>query len=246
MTIFEQLKRSWVVAKKNLAIYYLKGPVVVFGLLLPAFLFISFSLKRQISVESLIPGLLGMALFFTVSSITPGIMPWETRMKTLERLVSSPISVWAIVLGDILASFLYGLIISTAVFLLSTIFLGKLIISLPLVLGTILAAFCFSSLGALISSLPTDTPSNVMMLATLVKFPLVFISGVFVPIAEMGDLRVISYLSPLSYYTDLLRQLVQGESHFSLSTDLLALLGFCIILFIAAIKFHEKSMTKWF
>ena len=246
MKLFEQFKRSWVVTKKNLAIYYLKGPVVIFGLLLPAFLFISFSLKRQISLESLVPGLLGMALFFTVSSITPGIMPWETRMKTLERLISSPISLWAIVLGDILASFIYGLLITTAVFLVSMVFLGKLIISFPLILGTVLAAFCFSSLGALISALPTDTPANTMMLATLVKFPLIFISGVFVPIAEMGNMKAISYFSPLSYYTDLLRQVIEGESYFGTSIDLVALLGFCIVLFVSAIKWHEKSMPERF
>ncbi|KKS50766.1 MAG: ABC transporter permease protein [candidate division WWE3 bacterium GW2011_GWE2_42_25] len=196
MIILEQLKRSWAITKKNLTVSFLRGPVIVFGIVMPAFLFVSFSLKRQISIESLIPGLLGMSLFFTVSSITPGIMPWETKMKTLERIISSPVKLWAIILGDVLSSFIYGILITIPIFFVSSLFLGKLIINIPIFLATILAAFCFSSLGELISSIPTDNPSNAMMLSTLIKFPLIFISGIFIPLTEMGSLRIVSFFSP--------------------------------------------------
>jgi len=242
--MIDQIKRSWAVVKKNLAIYYLKGPVLIFGMFMPAFMFLSFSLKRQISLEFLIPGLIGMALFFTVSSITPGIMPWETRMKTLERLTSTPISIWAIVLGDIFASFIYGFLITSVVYIICMLLLGKLIISLPLIIGTILAAFCFSSLGSLISVPPSDTPANTMMLATLIKFPLIFISGIFVPISEMGYFRSISYLSPLSYYTDILRNTIQGDGYFGDAINLLVLFVFSVILFTLSIKLHAKFIPK--
>jgi len=58
MSIFEQLKRSLVISKKDLSIYYLKGPVIIYGLLLPAFLFIAFAVGRNLSTSFLIPGLL--------------------------------------------------------------------------------------------------------------------------------------------------------------------------------------------
>jgi len=102
MNIFEQLRRSFAITKKDLSIYYLKGSVIIQGLLIPAFVFISFIFKREMSLDSLIPGLLGMALFFAVSAITPVIIPWETRMRTFERLVSSPVYLWVILLGDIM------------------------------------------------------------------------------------------------------------------------------------------------
>jgi len=246
MIILEQLKRSWAITKKNLAVYFLRGPVIVFGIIMPAFLFVSFSLKRQISIESLIPGLLAMSLFFTVSSITPGIMPWETKMRTLERIISSPVKLWAIILGDVVSSFIYGSLITTVIFLISSLFLGKLIINIPIFLSTILAAFCFSSLGELISSVPTDNPSNAMMISTLIKFPLIFISGIFVPIIKMGNLKTISFFSPLTYYTDLLRGYVENKGYFNPTINLLALLIFSIIFFILAIILHKKSMPKRF
>ena len=184
MNIFEQLKRSFAITKKDLSIYYLRGPVIIQGLLIPAFLFIAFSFKRDLSLDFLIPGLLGMALFFSVSAITPVIAPWETRMKTFERLISSPISIWAIILGDIVASVIFGLFIIFFVLLAGVVLLGIKIISFPLIIGTLIGAFCFSALGTLISAHPADNPSNIMLFSTLIKFPLIFISGIFISISE--------------------------------------------------------------
>ncbi|MDD3098610.1 MAG: ABC transporter permease [Candidatus Pacebacteria bacterium] len=246
MRIFEQLKRSFAITKKDLSIYYLKGSVIIQGLLIPAFVFISFILKREMSLDMMIPGLLGMALFFAVSAITPVITPWETRMRTFERLVSSPVYLWAIILGDIMASVLFGLFVVSFIVLAGIILLGVEIISFPLIFGTIIAAFCFSSLGTLISAPPADKPSDIMLIASIIKFPLIFISGVFIPITEMGVLKILSFFSPLTYYTDLARYSIQGTSYFSPVVDLLVLSVFTIFLFVIAVKWHEKSLDKRF
>ena len=246
MNFIIQLRRSLAVTKKDLFVFYLKGPVIISGILMPSFLFIAFIIGRNFSLSFLMPGLLGMALFVTVSSIGPVIAPWETRMRTFERLISAPIALWAIILGDIIASLLFGLFITFFIFLIGIILLGVEMVSLSLVIGTIIAAFCFSSLGLLISAPPTDNPSNIMMLSSMVKFPLIFISGVFVPISSMGKWKVISYISPLTYYTDLARYSVEGTNYFSPVVDLLALLGFSILFFFIAIIWHRKSLTKRF
>lgn len=246
MNFIGQLKRSLAVTKKDLFVFYLKGPVVISGILMPSFLFIAFAVGRNLSMSFLVPGLLGMALFVTVSSIGPVVAPWETRMKTFERLVSAPIYLWAIILGDIFASLMFGLFITLFIFIVSVILLGVEIISLSLVIGTVIAAFCFSSLGLLISAPPTDNPSNIMMLSSMIKFPLLFISGIFVPIDNMGNWKFISYISPLTYYTDLARYSISGASNFSPAVDLLALLGFSILFFTIAIGWHKKSLTKRF
>lgn len=246
MRIFEQLKRSFAITKKDLSIYYLKGSVIIQGLLIPAFVFISFILKREMSLDMMIPGLLGMALFFAVSAITPVITPWETRMRTFERLVSSPIYLWAIILGDIMASVLFGLFVVSFIVLAGIILLGVEIISFPLIFGTIIAAFCFSSLGTLISAPPADKPSDIMLIASIIKFPLIFISGVFIPITEMGALKILSFFSPLTYYTDLARYSIQGASYFSPIIDVLVLSIFTIFLFVIAVKWHKKSLDKRF
>ena len=230
--------------KKN-RIYYFKGHALIFGLLLPAFLALSFIIGRNIPVEVLTPGLLGMAVFFTATSIAPGVMPFETRGRTLERLASAPVSTWAMFLGDVLASFLFGLLIST-VMIIVCLFLGVNIVN-PLILGLsmILASFCFAAFGILLSVPPTDTPSSIMMLATVIKFPLIFISGVFIPISELPSWGVVvSSLSPLTYFTDLARHSIQGTGYYPVALDLIALLAFSAIFLIAGIKLHERTLPK--
>ena len=38
-----QARCAWVIAKKNARVYYLKGPVVTFGIVFPLFFYLSFA-----------------------------------------------------------------------------------------------------------------------------------------------------------------------------------------------------------
>jgi ABC-2 type transport system permease protein len=239
----EQLERAFAIAKKDLRIYYKRGPVVIFGLIMPLFLFLAFSIGRSMPVEQLFTGLLGMTLFFSSMSIGPAIVPFEARSRTLERLISAPVSVWAIFIGDVIASFVYGLLISTVPLIMGLVLGVNMGNSLVLCLGVILAALCFASFGVLLSAYPpTDVPSTVMMISNLVKFPLVFISGVFIPIQGWG--RIIASVSPLTYFTDLVNYCTQGNSYYSVFVDFIALIGLTSLFLIVAIKIHEKTLPE--
>lgn len=242
----EQFRRSLAIVKKNIRIYYSKGPVVIFGLLVPFFLFLSFYIGRNIPVEALLPGLLGMTAFFTATSVGPAIVPWEARAKTLERLISSPISIWTIFLGDVLSSFLFGVVVSIFPVVVG-LFIGVEIANLLILgFGILLATFCFASFSVLLSAYPpTDTPAGVMMLSSMIKLPLVFISGIFIPIEELPVWgKTISSISPLTYFTDLARYSMQDTSYYPIELDFTVLAAFTIIFFVAAIKIHERTMQK--
>ena len=245
--LFYQSKRSWAIAKKNLRIYYKRGPVIIFGLIMPLFLFLAYFMGRNIPIENLFTGLVGMTIFFSSMSIGPAIVPFEARSRTLERLLSTPISIWALLMGDILASFLYGFLISFIPLAIGFILGINIVNGLVLILGMGLAAFCFSAFSVLLSAYPpTDIPSTVMMISNLVKFPLVFISGVFIPIGEMqGWGRIAASFSPLTYFTDLVNySTTQGISYYSVFVDFVALAGFTVLFLVLAIKIHEKSFSK--
>ncbi len=242
----EQFIRSLAIVKKNIRIYYSKGPVVIFGLLVPFFLFLSFYIGRNIPAEALLPGLLGMTAFFTATSVGPAIVPWEARAKTLERLISSPISIWTIFLGDVLSSFLFGVIVSIFPVFFG-LFIGVEIVNLSILgFGILLATFCFASFSILLSAYPpTDTPASVMMFSSMIKFPLVFISGIFIPIEELPVWgKTVSSISPLTYFTDLARHSIQGTSCYSVELDLTVLAAFTIIFFVTAIKIHERTIQR--
>jgi len=245
---WEQLKRSFAIAKKDIRIYYSKGPVVVFGLIFPLFLLLAFTIGRNVSAKELFPGLIGMAVFFTATSVGPAILPWEARSKTLERLVCSPVSVWAIFFGDILASFIFGMLISLVPLIVALAIGVEIMDLLVLVSGVILATFCFASLSVLLSVYPpTDIPSTVMMLSSLIKFPLVFISGVFVPIEQLPEWgRIVASASPLTYFTDLARYSISGTSFYSVPVDLAVLTVFTVLFLVGSVKLHERFLPQRF
>jgi len=239
-----RLGKSLSIAKKDLKIYYGKGPVVIFGILLPFFFFFAFLVGREMPPLSLVAGLSGMATWFTSTSISPVIAPWETRTKTLERLVFSPISVTEMLIGDILGSMTLAFSISTVTIFAVAAILGLTPVNfLTLLLGIILASFCFSAIGVLISALPTDTTSDIMMLSTLIKFPLIFVSGIFIPVENLpGWGTIISQLSPLTYFVDLVRFSFSGSG--SPWVDIGALFGFSLFFLLAADFSHRKTLPK--
>jgi ABC-2 type transport system permease protein len=244
--LIEQLRRSFVIIKKNIRIYYSKAPVVIFGLITPFFLFLSFYIGRNMPAEAFITGLLGMTTFFTATSVGPAIVPWEAMARTLERLVSAPISIWALFLGDVLSSFLFGVIFSSVPLMIGG-FIGAEIVN-PMILGLaiILASFCFASLSILLSAYPpTNSPATIMMQSSLVKFTLVFISGIFIPIEEMPLWgKFVSLISPLTYFVDLAKYSMQGNSNYPIALDFVVLIAFALIFLVTAVKIHGRTIQK--
>ncbi|MGC8849158.1 MAG: ABC transporter permease [Candidatus Bathyarchaeia archaeon] len=241
----DQFKRALAICVKDIRIYYFKGPVIIFGLLLPLFLFAAFLIGRGLPSQFLVSRLTAITIFSTATAVAPMIMPWETRARTLERLISSPISIATIILGDVLASFMFGAFFSLVPVIISLIMNVKLIHPLLFLVSVLMASFCFSSLAAILSTPPADVPANVMMLSGLVKFPLIFISGIFIPLEGMPEWgRLIASLSPLTYFTEIAAYSIEGVSFYPIELDILILLGFCIAFIVAAIKLHERSMAK--
>ena len=242
----EQVRRAWAIAKKDIRIYYVKGPVLIFGIFMPVFLFLAFFMgSRQLPLAFLLPGLVGMTLFFTATAVSPAIFPWEGQAKTLERLASCPITIEAIVLGDMIASILFGIGITVI-----TIFIG-LALGLSLLHGIImttaifLAACCFSAIGMLLAVPPTNVPSNIMMLSSLIKFPLVFISGIFIPLEQMPSWGLaLAACSPLTYFTDLVRYSFTGEHFFTVMIDIAALGVFALVFTAGTMYLHKRTMPK--
>jgi ABC-2 type transport system permease protein len=83
------------------------------------------------------------------------------------------------------------------------------------------------------------------MISSFVKFPLIFISGVFVPLSEMPEfVRNIALISPLTYFTDLARYATGDKNYFAVGIDLLVLVLFTVVAWIIAVKLHNRTLPK--
>lgn len=242
-----QLKRSFYISMNYFRIYYNKPPVLIQGVLFPVMLFFAFTVGRIIKPIYMVSGLMTMVLFLTSTSIGPVIFPWETMRKTLERLMTCPISIKTILLGSVWSSFIYGFMFSFVPLLLGFFFL-----SVPLTLGIFLVligmftgALSFSSFSLILSTPPTDTPGNTMILTVLIKFPLIFISPLFVPISSSP----LTFVSPLSYFIDIIN-VGLGEASafgaFGLLIDFTVLIAFGLGFLFLSFFIHQKTLQKRF
>jgi len=254
MTVYVENTNSWrfqlhgalVILKKNIVLYYLKPPVLIFGVLFPVFFFLAFKMGRPITPENIVPGMVAMAVWFTASAVGPLVTPWERRAKTYERLIATPVSLQAMIAGDILSGLLFGACLSIIPVILGLILTDVAITSfLPLIAGVILGAVSFSSLGVLLAAPPASSPSNIMLLSNLVRLPLLFVSGIFLPISEMPIwARWVSPFSPLSYAGDLIAIGFGRRGYFSLWLNPLMLIVFTAILIWGSYKFHRRWRSK--
>ena len=223
-----QVRAALVVARKDVLIYYFKPPVVTFGLVFPLFFFLAFAVGRPVPLSSLVPSVLAMALFFSASAVGPLITPWERQARTWERLVTSPASLEAILAGDVLAASVFGAGITLLPLVLGLVVTpARITAPLELVAGLLLGALAFAALGVLLAARGTDAPSEVMMLSNLVRLPLIFVSGVLVPLDQVPAWgRWVAPLSPLTYGADLLRGGLGEARFFPAWVDALALVAF--------------------
>jgi len=242
----EQVRRAWAIAKKDIRIYYFKGPVLIFGVFMPVFLFLAFFMgSRQLPLSFLISGLIGMTLFFTATAVSPAIFPWEGQAKTLERLASCPITIEAIVFGDMIASILFGIGITIVTVIIGLALGLSLLHGITLLAAIFLAACCFSAIGMLLAVPPTNVPSNIMMLSSLIKFPLVFISGIFIPLEQMPAWGlVLAVCSPLTYFTDIVRYSFTDTHYFPLLIDTIALAVFTLVFTVGTMYLHKRTMPQ--
>src|SRR4030042_497844 len=169
---YESINNIWMLTKKNITLYIKKGPVLIFGLLFPFFMVISWILGRSISLGQIFIGIIAMTSFFTATAVSPVILPIETREKSLERILSAPVSLNEILLGITIASTLYSVIITSMIAMIFIILIPTLDLSLTafilVFLGILLMGILGSLLGLLISAKKSDQTSDIMILMNLI------------------------------------------------------------------------------
>ena len=236
------LTAAWAIAKKDMRIYYIKPGTLMFGILFPLSMFLSFAIGRNTPVSTMIAGLIAITIFFSSSSVGPMAIPTERRVKTFERLLSAPISFYSVFLGKTIGGFLFGLVIGIIPLLIGMAWFDTQIVNITaLVIGLSLTSFCFAALGIMFASFPTENPGDIMMMLNFVRLPLMFISGVFLPIASLPYWgQIVAAFSPLTYANDIIQYALQGKTYYGLLLDSLILLLFIGIFQVIGTQLQRK------
>ena len=84
-----------------------------------------------------------------------------------------------------------------------------------------------------------------MMLSSLVRFPLIFISGIFVPIASLQGIALAAvYCSPITYLVAGFDLSLLGSTAIPIGLTWAALIGFSVVFVALASVLHRRNLMK--
>ncbi len=185
-------------------------------------------------INFLTPGVISQAILFM--AVFSGIeLIWDRQFGFLKATLVAPVSRFEVVLGRVLGGATVATFQGLIVLLLALLvgFKPQSFTIIPLAVCLMfLIALLFSALGTAIASLMKDFHGFQLIMNFLVM-PTFFLSGAIFPLNNVPRLiQVVSYINPLTYGVDGLRQVLTGTAHFGLTTDVsvLGIVGIILLL----------------
>jgi len=158
-------------------------------------------------VDFLLPGIVVMGFFMNGLFGIPGAILFARDQRVLRRYWVTPLTVPRFLAGISLGHLALCILQFALVFVVGRFALGATVnfASLSAALVLLLTAATFMAFGFLIASV-SKTANSGMAIANILNMPMMFLSGLFFPIAGLpGFLRVIVHVNPVSYLADNLR-----------------------------------------
>jgi len=237
------------IAENDLRQSFKSVRLVVWSLLFPIFMMFTFSFRPDLSGGGtdvnyirtvLIPGIVGMTAMFGSINETMSIV-WDKSLGVFDRILAAPVSSTSIILGKTMAGAVMGMISSLALLVIGSLLFGVSFPNLAVViLIVLLASFSFTGIGTIISGLASE-PREAMMLSNLIRFPMMFLGGVFFQIEAMPPpLQIVAKALPLTYATDALR----ATSMFTVLFDAAVLLAYTVAMVMIGTVSLMRVLTR--
>jgi drug efflux transport system permease protein len=196
------------------------------------------------SAYFMIPGMIGMILYFIMALLTASSIVRERERGTIEQLIVTPIRSWELVTGKVLPYVILGFFDAFEILLVGHYwFKVPIRSSLGLVFGTS-GLLLLSSLGiGLFASTIANTQQEAFLTVLFTMLPSIFLSGFFFPLDAMPKfLQIISYIIPLRYFLIIIRALtLKGVGIVAIQDEVIALTIFGIVIMgAAALRFRKR------
>lgn len=183
--------------------------------------------------QFLAPGVLAQSVMFV--AIFYGItIVWERDLGQLNKLISTPTSRSAIVLGKTLSAGIRGIFQAVAILILAAIMRINISLNPLNILGilviTILFGMCFSSLSICLASV-FKTRERMMGIGQAITMPLFFASNAIYPLSMMPNwIKYIATINPLTYIVNAIRTLMITNDFSQFPLDIAVIVGSTAIL----------------
>lgn len=196
-------------------------------------------------IAFLVPGILAMSLMqLGLFGTAPAIVSLR-QDGVLRRLGATPLPRWQLLVSQVLMRLTIGAVQTAVIIGIGVAWFNVQVEGnwFALIGIVLLGALTFVGIGYFIASI-ARTVEAASGISSGVNFPMMFLSGIFFPVASLASvpiLAVIIKLMPLTYLGDALRQItVQGVPNFPMAVDIAVLAGWFLVCSLLSIR-----LFKW-
>jgi ABC-2 type transport system permease protein len=184
------------------------------------------------TVNDFLPGIITMYVLFSISLVAAAIND-ERKKGTLERLITTRLTVGELFFGKFLASVFRGFI---QTFILLALSYAVFHIFTPLsfiesLLFALLFALACSSIGLLIPSIAKTGEASTWV-GVFFTMTMTMLGGTFFTISKGTVLYTFSKISPNTYANDAFKTLINGGSISKLDLDIAVMAGITVVVLI--------------
>jgi ABC-2 type transport system permease protein len=174
-----------------------------------------------------LPALVAVLSMMQTMLLTALSVAREREQGTFDQLLVTPYTPAEILVGKAVPSILVGFIQSTLILLISILWFRIPMVGSPFTLYSGLLMFTVASVGIGLSiSALSKNMHEAMLYTTLLLTPLILLSGLTTPVADMPEaMKWINAVNPFRYAIDLVRRVyLEGVGLASVMGDIIALL----------------------
>ncbi len=180
-----------------------------------------------------VPGLMAMIAIMSAMTGLASAITRERELGTLDGIMVTPVRRGSVVVGKVLAQSIRGFVTAMIILVVSWLFFGVHFSGTSLlwtIFLLLLGTSSFIGIGVMITSAMKEQETAMISMTTL-TFPMMFFSGVFFPVQQMPKiLQYISYIFPLTYAADALRNVITLNVGWSfIWVDVVVLVGYAIV-----------------
>lgn len=231
------------ILKKDMQNYYLKPPNISWGIIFPISWTLMFFVRSSsgVDIRGILPGVMALAILFGTTSMLAVTITFERKSRSFERLLLAPISLNLLMLAKTTGAILFG-IINAFIPVLFASFLVDLsgVDWISTIVGVVLIAVTSTFLGLFIAVSVSEV-FEAQTFSNFFRFPMMFLCGLFIPIENLPVyIRPLSYVLPLTYGADILKQAINNVGIINQALGILMLVGFSLALFLISTRNIKK------
>jgi ABC-2 type transport system permease protein len=192
----------------------------------------------------MVPGILVILVTMVGGFIAALNIVKEKEVGTIEQINVTPIKKWQFITGKLIPFWLIGMFDFTVGLLIARFVYGIIPVGHLALLYVFLSVYLIALLGfGLLISTYSDNQVQAMFVAFFFIMIFILMSGLFTPVDNMpGWAKVISHLTPVTYFIDTMRMIVlKGSSFSDVKNQFFIEVGFALLLNSWAIYNYRKT-----